>query len=173
MADAKAHRSQWPAHLVGDLPGRLSKCLQALLLDFLAARTLELEQRSTYLEASAEVASAASSILDVEQLIQQVVELIRQRFSLYYVGLFLVDEMRQFESALASFRFVPVVAANPDGENWIGERGLVTETVRRNLKNAAECEAYLCGSPGMIDASIAILTELGMKEEAIFYDKFE
>ena len=58
-----------------------------------AARTRELERRSTYLEASAEVSSAASSILDVEQLIQQVVELIRQRFSLYYVGLFLVDEI--------------------------------------------------------------------------------
>lgn len=58
-----------------------------------AARTLELERHSTYLEASAEVASAASSILDMEGLIQQVVGLIRQRFSLYYVGLFLVDEI--------------------------------------------------------------------------------
>ncbi|MBN1811480.1 MAG: GAF domain-containing protein [Anaerolineae bacterium] len=61
-----------------------------------AARTLELERHSTYLEASAEVASAASSILDVEQLIKQVVELIRQRFSLYYVGLFLVDEIGEW-----------------------------------------------------------------------------
>ncbi len=61
-----------------------------------AARTLELERRSTYLEASAEVASAASSILKVEQLIQQMVELIRQRFSLYYVGLFLVDEIGEW-----------------------------------------------------------------------------
>jgi GAF domain-containing protein/HAMP domain-containing protein len=61
-----------------------------------AARTLELERRSTYLEASAEVASAAASILNVEQLIQQAVELIRQRFSLYYVGLFLVDEIGEW-----------------------------------------------------------------------------
>jgi GAF domain-containing protein/HAMP domain-containing protein len=61
-----------------------------------AARTLELERRSTYLEASAEVASAAASILNVEQLIQQAVELIRQRFGLYYVGLFLVDEIGEW-----------------------------------------------------------------------------
>jgi GAF domain-containing protein/HAMP domain-containing protein len=59
-------------------------------------RTRELERRSTYLEASAEVARAASSILDVDQLIKQVVELIRQRFSLYYVGLFLVDEIGEW-----------------------------------------------------------------------------
>ncbi len=55
-------------------------------------RTQELEERSAYLRASAEVGRAASSILDPDQLIQQVVELIRDWFDLYYVGLFLVDE---------------------------------------------------------------------------------
>ncbi|MBN1977126.1 MAG: HAMP domain-containing protein, partial [Anaerolineae bacterium] len=61
-----------------------------------AQRTRDLEQRTVYLEASAEVARAASSILDVDQLIQQAVELIHQRFDLYYVGLFLVDEVGQW-----------------------------------------------------------------------------
>jgi len=56
-----------------------------------AERTQELERHSDYLEASAEVARAASSILDADQLIQQTVGLIRERFDLYYVGLFLVD----------------------------------------------------------------------------------
>lgn len=55
-------------------------------------RTSELEQRSAYQEASAEVSRAAFSILDADQLIRQVVGLIRERFKLYYVGLFLVDE---------------------------------------------------------------------------------
>ncbi len=57
-----------------------------------ADRTRELEQRSSYLEASGEVARAATSILEAERLIRQVVDLIRDRFGLYYVGLFLVDE---------------------------------------------------------------------------------
>jgi GAF domain-containing protein/HAMP domain-containing protein len=57
-----------------------------------AERTRELEQRSAYLEASAEVGRAATSILETDRLIQQVVELIRERFGLYYVGLFLRDE---------------------------------------------------------------------------------
>jgi Na+-transporting NADH:ubiquinone oxidoreductase subunit F len=101
------------------------------------------------------------------------------RKATYYFGankveeLFLLDRMKEFESDLADFRFVPVVAAHNDGENWSGETGLVTEAVRRDLKNASECEAYLCGSPGMIDAATKVLIELGMKEEAIFYDKFE
>jgi len=56
-----------------------------------ADRTHEVERRSAYLEASAEVGRAATSILETGQLVRQVVELIRERFGLYYVGLFLVD----------------------------------------------------------------------------------
>ena len=101
-----------------------------------------------------------------------------RRKATYYFGakivkeLFLIDLMREFEKELADFKFVPVVARPEDGEKWDGEKGLVTEVVRRNLKNASECEAYLCGSPGMVDAAEKVLIELGMKEDKIFYDKF-
>jgi GAF domain-containing protein/HAMP domain-containing protein len=57
-----------------------------------AERTKALEHQSVYLQASAEVGRAASSILEVDRLITQVVELIRERFDLYYVGLFSLDE---------------------------------------------------------------------------------
>lgn len=57
-----------------------------------AERVRELERRSTYLQASAEVSRAAASILEADQLIYQVAELIREQFNLYYVGLFQVDE---------------------------------------------------------------------------------
>ncbi|MBU1877824.1 MAG: GAF domain-containing protein, partial [Chloroflexi bacterium] len=61
-----------------------------------ADRTRDLEQRSAYLEAAAEVGRAATSILETDALIQQVVELIRSSFGLYYVGLFLVDELGEW-----------------------------------------------------------------------------
>ncbi|MGD8967549.1 MAG: GAF domain-containing protein [Anaerolineae bacterium] len=61
-----------------------------------AERTSDLEERSAYLEASAQVARAASSILDANELIQEVVNLVRDRFGLYYVGLFLIDEMGEW-----------------------------------------------------------------------------
>lgn len=47
---------------------------------------------SNQLRLAAEVSRAATTILDQDQLIREVVELIRSRFNLYYVGLFLVDE---------------------------------------------------------------------------------
>jgi GAF domain-containing protein/HAMP domain-containing protein len=55
-------------------------------------RTRDLQQRSASLQAMAGVSHAAAAILDPEQLMQQAVDLIRERFGLYYVGLFQVDE---------------------------------------------------------------------------------
>ena len=54
------------------------------------------QRRALLLQTAAEVSNAASSILELDQLLPQVVELIRDRFNLYYVGIFLVDEPRRF-----------------------------------------------------------------------------
>jgi signal transduction histidine kinase/DNA-binding response OmpR family regulator/HAMP domain-containing protein len=61
-----------------------------------AERTEELNRRSTYLEASADVSFTAASILEPDILVHRTVELIRERFQLQYVGLFLVDETGQW-----------------------------------------------------------------------------
>jgi Na+-transporting NADH:ubiquinone oxidoreductase subunit F len=71
---------------------------------------------------------------------------------------------------LHDFTFVPVVA-QPESA-WDGETGLVTEAVDRHYSDLTQHEAYLCGSPGMIDASIVALTKHGMPEEKVYYDKF-
>jgi GAF domain-containing protein/HAMP domain-containing protein len=61
-----------------------------------ADRTRDLTRRTGYLEASVEVGRAASSILETDELLRQVVELIRNQFDLYYVGLFLLDSDREW-----------------------------------------------------------------------------
>jgi len=53
-------------------------------------------ERTEALEASAEVSHATTSLLDPEVLTRQVVDLVRDRFDLYYVGLFLLDEEGRF-----------------------------------------------------------------------------
>jgi GAF domain-containing protein/HAMP domain-containing protein len=59
-------------------------------------RTRQLETRSAYLEASADVSRVTTSILDPDRLIDSAVEMIRDRFDLYYVGLFLADRESQW-----------------------------------------------------------------------------
>ena len=61
-----------------------------------AIATRGLEERSAYLEGAAEVSRAAASILNADQLIRQVVTLIREQFDLYYAGIFLVDEREEW-----------------------------------------------------------------------------
>jgi len=83
-----------------------------------------------------------------------------------------IDQMKDFENKLENFEFVPVIANPEENSNWQGQTGLVTQAVQQNVKNASDAEAYLCGSPGMIDASIKVLSDLGVTEDRIFYDKF-
>ncbi|MFQ5614908.1 MAG: PAS domain S-box protein, partial [Anaerolineales bacterium] len=55
-----------------------------------------LERRALQLQTAAEVSQAASSILELDELISQVVELISERFGFYYTGIFLVDDAHQW-----------------------------------------------------------------------------
>ncbi len=86
--------------------------------------------------------------------------------------LFFLDEFRQLEKDCPWFKFVPALSKEPADSGWTGERGLITEVVARHFPDASQHEAYLCGSPGMIDASVAVLTKNGMPEQNVFYDKF-
>ena len=52
-------------------------------------------RRAVQQQTAAEISTAAGTILDVSELLPFVVNLIQQRFGLYYVGLFLLDEARQ------------------------------------------------------------------------------
>lgn len=86
--------------------------------------------------------------------------------------MFLLDEMKGFEEALPDFRFIPALSKPAPEDAWTGEVGLITEVVARRYPDCSGREAYLCGSPGMIDACIKVLTARGMAADRIFYDKF-
>ena len=82
------------------------------------------------------------------------------------------DELAELGSQLSAFSYVPALSHSPDGDDWNGERGLITEVVKRRETSLAGVDAYVCGPPPMVDAAIATLTALGVKENNIFYDKF-
>ncbi len=63
---------------------------------FISGLERRVEERTRGLEAVAEVSRATTSVLDPDRLLPQVVNLVQDRFGLYYVGLFLVDEARRY-----------------------------------------------------------------------------
>lgn len=86
--------------------------------------------------------------------------------------LYFIEEMKNFEEKLPNFKFIPALSDPKPEDNWSGETGLITEVVDRHISSGGDYEAYLCGSPGMINASIKVLESKGIPEEHIYYDKF-
>jgi Na+-transporting NADH:ubiquinone oxidoreductase subunit F len=86
--------------------------------------------------------------------------------------LYLLDEMKEIEGKMPGFRFIPALS-NPDPDDeWHGETGLITDVVDRHIESGETTDAYLCGSPGMIDACVKVLHEKGIPDSRIFFDKF-
>jgi GAF domain-containing protein len=69
--------------------------------NLLALQALDLERRVAQIRTAAEITSTMGAILDPEELLQNVANLIRERFDLYYVGIFVVDENRRFANLVA------------------------------------------------------------------------
>jgi GAF domain-containing protein len=61
-----------------------------------AERTSTIERRTRQIVTGAEVARAASAEIDPNELLRRAVNLIQERFELYYVGAFLVDETGRY-----------------------------------------------------------------------------
>jgi Na+-transporting NADH:ubiquinone oxidoreductase subunit F len=86
--------------------------------------------------------------------------------------LFYTEELRKLEAQYPNFKYIPALSEPKPEDEWQGETGLITQVVERYLKSGKNTEAYLCGPPPMIDASIKVLTSKGVEEFHIYYDKF-
>lgn len=69
---------------------------RASLEEAAAERTTDLARRSAQLETAARVASDAALIQDVQQLLEETVHLISERFGFYHTGLFLLDDTKEY-----------------------------------------------------------------------------
>lgn len=122
--------------------------------------------------------AGGSGMAPIKSILLHMVRTGNQRPVRYFFGarsardLFLVDEMREIEKQLPNFRFIPALSNPEPSDQWTGETGLITDVVGRHVPDATDKQAYLCGSPLMIDACIKVLSSKGMPSDQIFYDKF-
>lgn len=121
--------------------------------------------------------AGGSGLAPIRSILKSMAEEKSLRRATFYFGalterdLFFTDELTQLEHELPNFRFVPALSAQDN--HWDGERGLITEVVSRREDALSGKEAYLCGSPGMIDACIKVLRQKQLPEDRAYYDKFE
>ncbi len=64
-----------------------------------------------------------------------------------------------------------VVLSKPD-EGWQGLSGHITDIVDKEVANASDCAAYLCGNKQMVEEASKILLAKGCPKERIYSERF-
>jgi Na+-transporting NADH:ubiquinone oxidoreductase subunit F len=124
--------------------------------------------------------AGGSGMAPIKSIILDMREKGIDRNAYYFFGarskrdLFYLDMLQSIEKEMPNFHFIPALSEPLPEDNWEGETGLITDVVDRYLSSqgALEREGYLCGSPGMINACISVLTKHNIPEDKIFFDKF-
>ena len=125
--------------------------------------------------------AGGSGMAPIKSILLDMMEKGVERKAYYFFGarskrdLFYLDEMKEIESKMPNFHFIPALSDPQQEDNWQGEVGLITDVVDRYLSEQGDDvarEGYLCGSPGMINACIDVLTKHKITEEKIYFDKF-
>ncbi len=88
-------------------------------------------------------------------------------------NLFFLEELTGLEQKLNNFKFLPTLSRSTPKDHWQGETGRVTDLIEKYIAQDQPLEAYLCGSPEMVESCMALLREKGVPEKCIYFDKFE
>ncbi len=134
------------------LSRQISVALYGALLNRERTRLVEESQhRAMQFQTAVEVARATSSILNLDILLPQVVNLVRERFGLHYVGLFLVDEMskqavlRAATGEVGEPMLVQGYVVALDGNSRIGQcvSGGVPHIIQDAVEEASQLDSAL------------------------------
>ena len=125
--------------------------------------------------------AGGSGMAPIKSIILDMLEHGNNRQAYYFFGarsrrdMFYLDLFAKIEEQLPNLHFIPALSDPVPEDNWVGEVGLITDVVDRYLSKQGkrQREAYLCGSPGIINACVnGVLKKHEIFEDKIFYDKF-
>jgi len=85
----------------------------------------EIRNRANQLETLIQVAQSVSSILDLDKVLNEIAELVKERFGYYFVGIFLVDETQKYMVARAGTGSAGRWLTEQAFKLKIGEEGLI------------------------------------------------
>lgn len=107
----------------------------------------ELQRRYLQLETSIALGNRITSILDLDTLLDQVVELIRERYGFYYVGIFLLNESGDYVIARAGTGQIGHALRQQGFRLRVGQEGIIGWVAQHGrlarVDNVAEDSRYL------------------------------
>ncbi len=86
--------------------------------------------------------------------------------------LYLTEQMESYKDIFDDYTYYPVLSHPQDGDNWEGRTGFVMPHFNEYIKDPKNTEAYLCGSPRMLDAVCKELEKMGVPKDKIYFDSF-
>lgn len=89
------------AHSFNNMTSRLRDMIENLE-NRVSERTKALEQRSSQIQAAAEVGNTVATLRNLDELLPRITQLISQRFNFYHVGIFLLDDRKEYAVLMAS-----------------------------------------------------------------------
>ncbi len=101
-----------------------------------------------------------------------------KRRMVYFFGaktekdLYFTEKLEKLQKEFADFTYIPVISQPEEGSKWKGKTGYVMPYLKDYISDPEKTEAYLCGSPGMIDAVTKELHALKITDDKIYYDSF-
>lgn len=122
--------------------------------------------------------AGGSGLAPIRSIIHYILEDNIDRHMTFFFGavtkkdLYYIEYFEELQKKYPNFRYIPALSKPDPNDAWIGETGLITEVVARHIKDSNDKGAYLCGSPGMINACLNVLKTIGFTDDTIFYDKF-
>ena len=135
-----------------------------------AARTAELERYATQMYTAAQISRVATGTLDQHTMLQQSVDLIQDRFKLYYVGIFLRDESPNEISLRADASATGVRLSDHQPELSIYETSMVGWCVKHGQARIAmdiEKESVHYAHPLLPDTRSEMALPLITRDEVI------
>lgn len=103
---------------------------------------------------------------------------IRRPMTLYWgvrssVDLYLAGLPETWRSIQEGFRYLPVLSEPRNEDGWQGRTGLVHQAVMNDCPDLSRFQAYVCGTPAMVEAARAdFATICGLPQQEFFSDSF-
>ncbi len=122
--------------------------------------------------------AGGSGMAPIKSIVMEIIEKGLDKEMFFFFGavskkdLYHTEFFRNLEKEYPKFKYIPALSNAAPEDKWEGETGLVTDVMKKYVDTGVGKHAYLCGSPGMINACVKVLTSIEFKEELIYYDKF-
>lgn len=83
-----------------------------------------------------------------------------------------MEEFKELQAEMPNLALHYALSEPEQSPDWTGETGFIHESVTANMPGEGPRQAFLCGPPPMIEATMKVLEDKKVPKDMVFYDEF-